>query len=114
MRDGSVDVLEIDGSLHSGSGTIVRQSVAYAALIARPVRIRNAAAWPADAFRGPPGRPGTQPGAAGNVANSATAAPGCAAVVSLRSPVWALIPAGGQDPPDSASNPGWHTAIIQV
>jgi len=68
----------------------------------------------ADAFRGPPGRPGTQPGAAGNVANSATAAPGCAAVVSLRSPVWALIPAGGQDPPDSASNPGWHTAIIQA
>lgn len=37
-------MLGIDGSLHSGSGTIVRQSVAYAALTARPVRIRNARA----------------------------------------------------------------------
>ena len=37
-------MLEIDGSLHSGSGTIVRQSVAYAALTGQPVRIRNARA----------------------------------------------------------------------
>ncbi|HCU94293.1 MAG TPA: RNA 3'-phosphate cyclase [Actinobacteria bacterium] len=37
-------MLEIDGSLYSGSGTIVRQSVAYAALTGRPVRIRNARA----------------------------------------------------------------------
>ncbi|MGE5288637.1 MAG: RNA 3'-terminal phosphate cyclase [Micromonosporaceae bacterium] len=37
-------MLEIDGSLHSGSGTIVRQSVAYAAVTGRQVRIRNARA----------------------------------------------------------------------
>lgn len=37
-------MLEIDGSLHSGSGTIVRQAVAYAALTGQPVRIRNARA----------------------------------------------------------------------
>lgn len=41
---GKVDVLEIDGSLHSGSGTIVRQAVVYAALTGRPVQIRNARA----------------------------------------------------------------------
>lgn len=38
------DVIEIDGSLHSGSGTIVRQAVAYAALTGQPVRVRNARA----------------------------------------------------------------------
>lgn len=37
-------MIEIDGSLHSGSGTIVRQAVAYAALTRQPVRIRNARA----------------------------------------------------------------------
>lgn len=37
-------MLEVDGSLHSGSGTIVRQAVAYAALTGQPVRIRNARA----------------------------------------------------------------------
>ncbi len=37
-------MIEIDGSLHSGSGTIVRQAVAYAALTGQPVRIRNARA----------------------------------------------------------------------
>jgi RNA 3'-terminal phosphate cyclase (ATP) len=35
-------VLEIDGARYSGSGTIVRQAVTYAALTRRPVRIRNA------------------------------------------------------------------------
>jgi RNA 3'-phosphate cyclase len=34
-------VLEIDGSLHSGSGMIVRQAVGYAALTGQPVKIRN-------------------------------------------------------------------------
>ncbi|HUY49396.1 MAG TPA: RNA 3'-terminal phosphate cyclase [Streptosporangiaceae bacterium] len=37
-------MLEIDGSLHSGSGIIVRQAVVYAALTGRPLRIRNARA----------------------------------------------------------------------
>ena len=37
-------MIEIDGSLHSGSGTIVRQAVAYAALTGQPVRVRNARA----------------------------------------------------------------------
>ena len=37
-------MIELDGSLHSGSGTIVRQAVAYAALTGEPVRIRNARA----------------------------------------------------------------------
>ena len=37
-------MIEIDGSLHSGSGTVVRQAVAYAALTGQPVRIRNARA----------------------------------------------------------------------
>jgi hypothetical protein len=37
-------VIEIDGSLYSGSGTIVRQAVAYAALTGQPVRVRNARA----------------------------------------------------------------------
>lgn len=37
-------MVEIDGSLQSGSGTIVRQAVAYAALTRRPVRIWNARA----------------------------------------------------------------------
>lgn len=37
-------MIEIDGSLHSGSGTIVRQAVAYAALTGQAVRIRNARA----------------------------------------------------------------------
>jgi RNA 3'-terminal phosphate cyclase (ATP) len=34
--------LEIDGALHSGSGTIVRQAVAFAALTGRPVHVVNA------------------------------------------------------------------------
>jgi RNA 3'-terminal phosphate cyclase (ATP) len=37
-------MIDIDGSLHSGSGTIVRQAAAYAALTGQPVRIRNARA----------------------------------------------------------------------
>jgi RNA 3'-terminal phosphate cyclase (ATP) len=37
-------VIEIDGSLHSGSGVIVRQAVAYAALTGQPIRVRNARA----------------------------------------------------------------------
>jgi len=37
-------MIDIDGSLHSGSGTIVRQAVAYAALTGQPVRVRNARA----------------------------------------------------------------------
>ncbi len=37
-------MLEVDGSLHSGSGSIVRQAVAYAALTGQPVRISNARA----------------------------------------------------------------------
>ena len=37
-------MIEIDGSLHSGSGSIVRQAVAYAALTGQPVRVRNARA----------------------------------------------------------------------
>ncbi len=37
-------MIDIDGSLHSGSGTIVRQAAAYAALTGRPVRVRNARA----------------------------------------------------------------------
>ncbi len=35
-------MIDIDGSLYSGSGAIVRQAVAYAALTGRPVRVRNA------------------------------------------------------------------------
>ena len=37
-------MIDIDGSLHSGSGTIVRQAAAYAALTGQPVRVRNARA----------------------------------------------------------------------
>jgi len=37
-------MLDIDGSLQSGSGTIVRQAAAYAALTGQPVRVRNARA----------------------------------------------------------------------
>ncbi len=37
-------MIEIDGSLHAGSGTIVRQAVAYAALTGQAVRVRNARA----------------------------------------------------------------------
>jgi len=37
-------MIEIDGSLRSGSGVIVRQAVAYAALTGQPVRVRNARA----------------------------------------------------------------------
>ncbi len=37
-------MIEIDGSAHSGSGTIVRQAVAYAALTGHAIRIRNARA----------------------------------------------------------------------
>jgi RNA 3'-terminal phosphate cyclase (ATP) len=35
-------ILEIDGAAGSGSGTIVRQSVAYSAVTARPIRLVNA------------------------------------------------------------------------
>jgi RNA 3'-terminal phosphate cyclase (ATP) len=35
-------MLEIDGSLHSGSGTIVRQAVAFSAMTGQPVHIVNA------------------------------------------------------------------------
>jgi RNA 3'-terminal phosphate cyclase (ATP) len=38
-------MIDIDGSLHSGSGAIARQAVAYAALTGRPVQVRNARAW---------------------------------------------------------------------
>ena len=37
-------MIDIDGSLYSGSGAIVRQAAAYAALTGRPVRVRNARA----------------------------------------------------------------------
>jgi len=37
-------MIDIDGSAHSGSGTIVRHAVAYAALTGQPVRVRNARA----------------------------------------------------------------------
>ena len=37
-------MIDIDGSLHSGSGTIVRHAAAYAALTGQPVRVRNARA----------------------------------------------------------------------
>jgi RNA 3'-terminal phosphate cyclase (ATP) len=37
-----LDVLEIDGSLYSGSGTIVRQAVAFSALTGKAIRIVNA------------------------------------------------------------------------
>jgi RNA 3'-terminal phosphate cyclase (ATP) len=37
-------MIEIDGSLRSGSGVIVRQAVGYAALTGQPVRVRNARA----------------------------------------------------------------------
>lgn len=37
-------MIDIGGSLHSGSGVIVRQAAAYAALTGRPVRVRNARA----------------------------------------------------------------------
>jgi len=37
-------MIEIDGSLRSGSGVVVRQAVAYAALTGQPVRVRNARA----------------------------------------------------------------------
>jgi RNA 3'-terminal phosphate cyclase (ATP) len=37
-------MIDIDGSLRSGSGVIVRQAVAYAALTGQPVRVRNARA----------------------------------------------------------------------
>jgi len=36
------DLIEIDGSRHSGSGTIVRYSIALATLLGRPVRVINA------------------------------------------------------------------------
>jgi len=39
-----LDPAELRGSLRSGSGTIVRQAVAYAALTGQPVRVRNARA----------------------------------------------------------------------
>jgi RNA 3'-terminal phosphate cyclase (ATP) len=35
-------VIEIDGSLRSGSGSIVRLAAAYAAMTGKPVRVRNA------------------------------------------------------------------------
>jgi len=37
-------MIEIDGSLHTGSGSIVRQTVAYAALTGRAVHVTNARA----------------------------------------------------------------------
>ena len=37
-------LLEIDGALHTGSGTIVRQAVAYAALTGTAIRVTNARA----------------------------------------------------------------------
>ena len=37
-------MIDIDGSAHSGSGTIVRHAAAYAALTGQPVRVRNARA----------------------------------------------------------------------
>lgn len=36
---GNAPVIEIDGSSHTGSGTIVRQCIAYAALTGRPVHL---------------------------------------------------------------------------
>lgn len=43
-------LLTLDGSQHSGSGTLVRQAVALAALIGRPLRLYNVRAR-----RQPPG-----------------------------------------------------------
>jgi len=43
-------MIDIDGSAHCGSGTIVRHAAAYAALTGQPVRVRNARAR-----RQPPG-----------------------------------------------------------
>lgn len=37
-------VLDIDGSRYAGSGSIVRQAVAYAALTSQPIHVRNARA----------------------------------------------------------------------
>lgn len=37
-------MIDIDGSAHSGSGTIVRHAAAYAALTGQPIRVRNARA----------------------------------------------------------------------
>jgi len=37
-------MIDVDGSAHSGSGTIVRNAAAYAALTGQPVRVRNARA----------------------------------------------------------------------
>ena len=37
-------MIDIDGSAHCGSGTIVRHAAAYAALTGQPVRVRNARA----------------------------------------------------------------------
>lgn len=34
-------MVEIDGALHSGSGSVVRQAVAYAAVTGQPVRVIN-------------------------------------------------------------------------
>jgi RNA 3'-terminal phosphate cyclase (ATP) len=34
-------MIEIDGALHSGSGSVVRQAVAYAAVTGQPVRVTN-------------------------------------------------------------------------
>ena len=47
------DLMEIDGSRWSGSGTIVRHAVAMASLLARPIRIRN--------IRARRGNPGLRP-----------------------------------------------------
>jgi RNA 3'-terminal phosphate cyclase (ATP) len=44
IRDCESHVLEIDGSRYSGSGTIVRQAVAFAALTGRDIHITNARA----------------------------------------------------------------------
>jgi len=41
LRSRAMEVLEIDGSRYSGSGTIVRQAVALAALTNRPIRVVN-------------------------------------------------------------------------
>ena len=37
-------MIDVDGSAHSGSGTVVRNAAAYAALTGQPVRVRNARA----------------------------------------------------------------------
>ena len=57
-------MIDIDGSAHSGTGTVVRHVAAYAALTGPPVRVRNA--------RARRQRPGLRPRTCGRSRRSAT------------------------------------------